>query len=94
MKSNFSPLFLKEQAMKPCPNCRTHDRDSAKKNDSSVRPNLTDLVKKQVSEIVKMVLVAAKTVFAYRILSDWKRLLTARCVLFVWPCRVRNRGKP
>ena len=41
-------LFKKEQALKPCTNCKSHDEDSAKKNESSVRPNLTDLVTKQV----------------------------------------------
>ena len=46
-KFNLSLLFLKEQALKPCPNCRSHDEDSGEKNESFVRPNLTNLVSKQ-----------------------------------------------
>ena len=46
-KSNFFPLFLKEQALKPCSGPRSRDLLHRKKNNSSVRPNLTDLVTKQ-----------------------------------------------
>ena len=43
-QSNFFPLFLKEQALKPCSGPRSRDLLHRKKNNSSVRPNLTDLV--------------------------------------------------
>ena len=39
--------FVSQMTLKPCPNARTRGEESGKKN-SSVRPNLTDLVEKQV----------------------------------------------
>ena len=46
-KSNFFPLFLKEQALKPCPGPRSRDSAQIRKIESSPNPNLTDLVKKE-----------------------------------------------
>ena len=46
-KSNCFLLFLKEQALKPCPGPRSRDLLHGKKDNSSVRPNLTDLVTKE-----------------------------------------------
>ena len=46
-KSNFFLLFLKEQALKPCPGPRSRDSAQIRQIESSPNPNLTDLVKKQ-----------------------------------------------
>ena len=49
-KSDFSFIFesfFKAQALKPCSDCISRDLLKKKKNNSSVRPNLTDLVSKQ-----------------------------------------------
>ena len=40
-------LFLKEQALKPCSGPRSRDLLHGKNKNSSVRPNLTDLVTKE-----------------------------------------------
>ena len=45
-KSNFFPLFFKEQALKPCSGPRSHDLQQLAPIESSPNPNLTDLVKK------------------------------------------------
>ena len=44
-KSNFFLLFLKEKALKPCPDCRSRDSAQIRLIESSPNPNLTDLVK-------------------------------------------------
>ena len=46
-KSNFFLLFLKEQALKPCPGPRSRDLQKLAPIESSPNLNLTDLVKKE-----------------------------------------------
>ena len=46
VKFNFFLLFCKEQALKPCSNSRSRDSAQVRQIESSVRPNLTDLVTK------------------------------------------------
>ena len=46
-KFSFFLLFSKEQAPKPCPDCRSRDSAQIRPIESSPNQNLTDLVKKQ-----------------------------------------------
>ena len=47
MKAQFFLLFLKEHDLRPCSNSRSRDSPPVQQIESSVRPNLTDLVTKQ-----------------------------------------------
>ena len=55
-KFSFFLLFSKEQALKPCPDCRSRDSAQIRQIESSPNPNLTDLVKKEGWYFVKTVL--------------------------------------
>ena len=50
--SDLFLLFLKEQALKPCSDCRSRDSAQIRLIESSPNPNLTDLVKKQCSDFL------------------------------------------
>ena len=49
-KLQFVLLVSKEQALKPCPDCRSRDSAQIRLIESSPNPNLTDLVKKQAPD--------------------------------------------